>query len=137
MRLLLTLPAILFLLSSCATDPYKNAPEGTVSETEPEGYEKVTCDGIEYWFSFGHYYRYWPHYGWVVVRPPWNRPPYPKPPKPVHPIEPPATGKPPVIQPLPTTRPATRPMPSTPSLRPSTPAPRPMPRPMPQPSMRR
>lgn len=145
MRMLVILPVIVGLLSSCANDPYANRPEGTVSETAPEGYETMMYGDIEYWYLYDHYYRYWPHYGWVVVRPPHDRPPYPKPPKPVHPIERPPGGKPPkpeqpiarppaakppTAQPLPSPPPTIQPMPS---YRPSAPAPRPMPRPTPAP----
>lgn len=133
------LPFLVLLASSCVNDPYQNLPEGSVSETAPAGYDSMVYGGITYWSHYNHYYRYWPNYGWVVVRPPYGRPPDTKPPKPVHPIERPPAGKPPGVQPVPATRPSTpsyrpavmpsyRPavMPSyRPSVRPSMPAPRP------------
>ena len=103
----LILPFLVLLASSCVNDPYQNSPEGSVRETAPDGYEQMVYGGITYWYLHDHYYRYWPHYGWVVVRPPYGRPPDSKPPKPMHPIERPPADKPPGVQPVPATRPST------------------------------
>ncbi|MFC7338259.1 hypothetical protein ACFQY0_13780 [Haloferula chungangensis] len=136
---ILTLPALvgLFaLMSSSCINYYGNEPEGYVSETVPVGYTMMVVAGISYWHHNGHYYRYWPNYGYVVVRPPHGRPPYQRPPSrppgnPGHPGNPgerPPQGKPPSKpNQLPSTRPS--PHPSTPTTRPATPSTRPMTRP--------
>lgn len=134
MKTLAPLVGLALFLSACATDRYQSQPEGTVSESEPEGYEEVVYNDITYWHSYGHYYRYWPGSGWVVVRPPIGRPPYPRPPKPVHPIEPPPTAKPkplPAQPGQPTTRPVQRPVqrPVSPPVTRPMPTPRPTTRP--------
>lgn len=129
-----------FLPTAC-TNYYEQQPEGYVTQTVPVGYTVAMIAGVSYWVNGGHYYRYWPNYGYVVVRPPYGRPPYQRPPnrpphggrpKPEHPIaKPPSTrppqGRPPTIQPTP--YPTTRP--SGPSTRPSMPSTRPVARPMP------
>jgi len=114
-------------LSSCA-NPYDRYPEGTVADSAPVGYNTTMVGGITYWYSSGHYYRHWPRYGWVVVRPPHNRPPHTKPPKPEHPIERP---KPKPEQPI------AKPKPGQPAQRPSDrPSTQPVQRPTTRPTQR-
>ena len=129
------------LLGSCSNS-YDDYPEGYVSNDIPIGYATVLIGGISYWNYHNHYYRHWPGYGYVVVRPPHNRPPYHRPPgRPEHPIarppgtrppgtRPPAKPENPIARPpgnrppsgkpvsYPTTRPSTRPS-NRPSSRPS------------------
>ena len=122
---------------SCTTTHYTSDPEGTTYQTLPAGYVAVMVAGISYYHYNNHYCRYWPGYGYVVVRPPYGRPPYHRPParppihrppgykpKPEHPIHkpgrpgtnPPRPGRP-SIQPVPS-NPSVRPAPSRPSIQP-------------------
>ena len=135
---------ITILASSCA-NYYDEQPEGYVTQTVPVGYTMAVVAGISYWHYNNHYYRYWPGYGYVVVRPPHGRPPYQRPPsrppnggrppgggKPEHPIERPPGTRPPngggdrPGSGKPTTLPSTRPSsPSKPTVRPNVPTTRP------------
>ena len=135
----LILPLVALLASSCVHDSYQNLPEGSVSKTAPAGYDTMVYGGVTYWRHYDHYYRHWPNYGWVVVRPPYGRPPDSKPPKPMHPIERPPGTKPPGVKPVPETRPSTPSYrPPIPVTRPSMPPPRPSLRPVapPRPALR-
>ena len=137
--LFLSLVGSLALLWSSCVNPYDRYPEGYVIESAPVGYDTMVYGGITYWYSGGHYYRRWPGYGWVVVRPPHNRPPHQKPPaKPEHPIERPKPKPDKPVQ-RPVERPSTRPV-ERPSTRPiQQPVQRPVQRPAtrPAPSIQR
>ncbi|MGB1130202.1 MAG: hypothetical protein ACPG4K_09130 [Haloferula sp.] len=136
----LTLSVLLSVSFTSCVNPYDRYPEGTVADSAPVGYDTMVYGGITYWYSSGHYYRRWPGYGWVVVRPPHNRPPHTKPPKPEHPIEKPKP-KPKPEQPIhrpdrPSTQPVQRPA-QRPVQRPSTqPVQRPVTRPVQRPAAR-
>ena len=140
---------LITVLASSCVNYYDEQPEGYVTQTVPVGYTMAVVAGISYWHYNNHYYRYWPGYGYVVVRPPHGRPPYQRPPsRPPHGGRPPGNGKPenpierpPGNRPRQTKPPTTQPVrpvtrPSTPTTRPSVPSTRPS-MPSTQPSFQR